>query len=39
MLLIRPHNIRRATLRRLRIIEAVATWAAVGALVWYLLTH
>jgi len=32
-------NIRRSTFRRLRIIEAVATWAAVGVLVWFLLTH
>lgn len=39
MFLIRPRNIRRATLRRLRIIEAVATWAAVGVLAWYLITH
>ena len=39
MFLIRPRNIRRSTFRRLRILEAVATWAAVGALAWYLLTH
>ena len=33
-------NIRRADyLRRLRILEAVATWAAVGVLAWYLITH
>lgn len=40
MFTLRPRNVRRADyLRRLRIIEAIATWAAVGALVWYLLTH
>lgn len=39
MLLLRPRNVRRSTFRRLRIIEAVATWAAVGALAWYLLSH
>jgi hypothetical protein len=33
-------NIRRADyLRRLRILEAVATWTAVAALAWFLLTH
>ena len=39
MFFIRPQNIRRSTFRRLRIIECVITWAAVGALVWYLLSH
>jgi hypothetical protein len=40
MLLIRPRNIRRADyVRRLRILEAVATWSAVAGLAWYLLTH
>ena len=41
MLFLLPRrNIRRADyLRRLLILEAVATWSAVGALVWYLLTH
>lgn len=39
MFLIRPRNIRRSTFRRLRIIECAITWAAVGALAWYLLTH
>ena len=33
-------NIRRADyLRRLRILECVITWSAVGALAWYLLSH
>lgn len=33
-------NIRRADyLRRLRILEAIVTWSAVGVLVWFLLTH
>lgn len=41
MLLLSPRrNIRRADyLRRLRILEAVATWAAVAGLAWYLLSH
>lgn len=39
MFTLRPHNIRRATLRRLRIIEAIVTWSAVAVLAWYLLTH
>lgn len=40
MLFLRPRNVRRADyLRRLRILEAVATWAAVAGLAWYLLTH
>lgn len=40
MFIIRPRNIRRADyVRRLRILEAVATWAAVAVLAWYLLTH
>lgn len=39
MFLIRPRNIRRSTFRRLRILEAVATWAAVAGLAWYLLSH
>jgi hypothetical protein len=39
-LLLPRRNIRRADyLRRLRILEAVATWAAVGAMAWYLLSH
>lgn len=32
-------NLRRSTFRRLRILECVITWAAVGALAWYLLSH
>lgn len=40
MFTLRPRNIRRADyVRRLRILEAVATWAAVAGLAWYLLTH
>lgn len=39
MLFIRPRNLRRSTVRRLRILEAIATWAAVGVLAWYLLSH
>lgn len=39
MLLLRPRNLRRSTVRRLRILEAIATWTAVGCLVWYLLSH
>lgn len=40
MFTLRPRNIRRADyLRRLRIIECLITWAAVGALVWFLLSH
>lgn len=39
-IIIRPRNIRRADyLRRIRIIEAITTWAAVGVLAWYLLSH
>lgn len=40
MLFLSPRrNIRRSTFRRLRILEAVATWAAVAGLAWYLLSH